>query len=137
MAFGDPPLRQQWRIGDIRREHVLFVGEEVTGVIDFAAACVDSVAGDVARLLGSMAGDDPQRRRASLQAYQSLRPLDEHERVAVELFDVGGVCVAISNWARWLAVEGRQVGPAPRVVARLRKLTRRACKMRGPPPPPR
>ena len=37
---------------DIHRDHVLFTGDRVTGVIDFGAAKVDSPATDLARLFG-------------------------------------------------------------------------------------
>lgn len=124
-SFGDPPLRQQWRIGDVRREHILFVGDEVSGVVDFNAACVDSVAGDVARLLGSMAGDDPVLRRAGLASYEARRPLTDPERQAVELFDRGGLCVAVTNWARWVAVEQKRLGPDEKVAARIQELANR------------
>lgn len=130
-AMGDPPLPQHWRIGDVRREHVLFVGGEVTGVIDFGAACVDSVAGDVARLLGSMAGDDPVLRQAGLTAYEACRPLSDVERHAVELFDAGGLCVAVSNWLRWVAVEGKRFGSDEKIAARLGELGTRLSAVRG------
>ena len=39
-------------IGDVWHDHILFEGDAVTGMIDFAAAKVDHVAADLARLLG-------------------------------------------------------------------------------------
>ena len=43
---------------DIWHDHVLFTGERVTGLVDFGALRPESVAGDVALLVGSLAGDD-------------------------------------------------------------------------------
>ena len=39
-------------------DHVLFDGDRVTGIIDFAAAKVDHVAADLARLFGESDPDD-------------------------------------------------------------------------------
>ena len=47
---------------DIWHENILFDGETVTGLIDFGSLRAENVAADVARLLGSMAEDDPRRR---------------------------------------------------------------------------
>jgi Ser/Thr protein kinase RdoA (MazF antagonist) len=47
-------LPLQRRLGDVHHDHVLFTGDEVTGVVDFGAADYDSPAGDVGRLLGSL-----------------------------------------------------------------------------------
>ena len=44
--------------GDLWHDHVLFSGEEVTGLIDFDAMKIDSRALDLARLLGSLVKDD-------------------------------------------------------------------------------
>ena len=50
----------QWCLRDIHRGNLLFANDHVTGLVDFGAASIDSVAGDIARLVGSIAGDDPQ-----------------------------------------------------------------------------
>src|SRR5262249_54862628 len=43
---------------DIWHDHVLFSDETVTGVIDFGGVKLDHVTVDLARLLGSLIGDD-------------------------------------------------------------------------------
>ncbi len=60
-------------IRDIWSDHVLFEGNQVSGIIDFGAMRMETVAGDVARLLGSMAGDDLLAWQQGLAAYQTLR----------------------------------------------------------------
>jgi Ser/Thr protein kinase RdoA (MazF antagonist) len=86
------------RHGDAHLGNFLFTENEVTGVIDYGAADLDSQAADVGRLLGSLAGDDPQNRGTALDIYQSVRPLSELEVAAVDLFDRGGVIVAAHRW---------------------------------------
>ena len=69
------PVRLQPCIRDIHRQHVLFEGDSVSGLIDFGAMRVESVAGDVARLMGSLAGDDSAARRTAIEAYKQENPL--------------------------------------------------------------
>src|SRR5262245_33352848 len=52
------PLPLQPAIRDLHHDHVLFTGDEVTGLIDFGALRIDTPLTDVARLLGSLASDD-------------------------------------------------------------------------------
>lgn len=96
----DLPL--QWRLGDVHHDHILFTGDEVTGVVDFGAVDYDSPAGDVARLLGSLVGDDADLRRQGLAAYQQVRLLSSEEVAAVDFFDSTGTVIAAANWIEWL-----------------------------------
>ena len=118
-------LELQWRLGDIHREHVLFTGRKVTGVVDFGAACIDSAVGDVARLAGSLVGDHQQSWHAGLATYEQVRPLSTLQRQAIVAFDAGGVVGASANWLTWLFVERREHWPMPLVEARLTHLADR------------
>jgi Ser/Thr protein kinase RdoA (MazF antagonist) len=118
------PLPLEWRLGDVWHDHILFTGEEVTGVIDFAAAGVDSPAGDVARLLGSLVGDDADGWRRGLAAYESVRPLTPAERDAVRFFDESGTLLSTANWLRWLFGEPPGVRPPARRPVELARLAR-------------
>jgi homoserine kinase type II len=104
-------------IRDVWHDHVLFTGDCVTGLIDFGAMRVESVAADVARLLGSLAGDDRSLWQVGLAAYCSIRPLSEDERTLVGVLDQSGVVLAVLNWLEWLYRQRRQF-PDPRAVAR-------------------
>ena len=103
----DVPLPLQWCLRDVRHDHVLFSGEEVSGLLDFGAVAVDSVAGDLARLLGSIVNDQPESWLAGIDAYDKQRPLSTAEFRAIVGFDQGGLLCSATNWVRWLFVEGR------------------------------
>jgi Ser/Thr protein kinase RdoA (MazF antagonist) len=112
-------------IRDIHHEHVLFVGDSATGVIDFGAMRFDSVAGDVARLLGSLVGNEQLCWQAGLAAYEAWRPLSAVERNLVDVFDGSGVLLGAMNWLDWLFVQRRQFADLARVQARLEELLAR------------
>jgi homoserine kinase type II len=52
LSDGQFPLQPCLR--DIWHDHVLFTGDEVTGMVDFGAVAIDTPATDIARLLGSL-----------------------------------------------------------------------------------
>ncbi|MCA9238011.1 MAG: phosphotransferase, partial [Planctomycetales bacterium] len=92
-----------WRLGDARREHVLFTGDAVTGVVDFGAAGVDTPVGDLVRLLGSFVADDSDRWRRGIEAYQSVRPLSDVELRVIEPLRHSEPLLAAANWIGWLS----------------------------------
>jgi Ser/Thr protein kinase RdoA (MazF antagonist) len=123
------PLPLQWRLGDIWHDHVLFTGDKVTGIIDFGAAGIDSSAGDIARLLGSLVGDDRERWQAGLAAYETERTLSPLEREAAAVFDASGTIAAAANWLAWLwprsPADAPPISNRPAALDRLRKLKER------------
>jgi Ser/Thr protein kinase RdoA (MazF antagonist) len=103
---------------DIWHDHVLFTGACVTGVVDFGAVRTDHVAADLARLLGSLAGDDAELRETGWTAYAGQRPFSAEERALAELLDWTGIVAGTRNLLRWLA--------SPRIHAEYQEgLTRR------------
>jgi Ser/Thr protein kinase RdoA (MazF antagonist) len=94
-------------IGDIWHDHVLYIGERVSGIIDFGGMRADTVAGDVARLLGSLVGDDAEGWQIGLAAYDRLRRLTIDERRLVTAFDRSGVLMGGLEWIRWIYVDCR------------------------------
>ena len=115
----DVPLPLQWCLRDVKCDHLLFTGAQVTGVIDFGAAAVDSVAGDVARLVASLVGDDRQQWLTAIEAYHACRPLSPAERRAIDSFDRGRTLAATANWLRWLFVEERSFADVETVKMQL------------------
>jgi len=117
-----PKLPLQPAIRDIHRDHVLFTGDEVTGLIDFGAMRIDTPLADVARLVGSLAGDDPEAREFALNAYSELRPLNDDDRGFIDLLDETGLILSAFNWLAWLYVERRDMGPTAPIVRRLNEI---------------
>lgn len=111
---------------DIWSAHVLFTGEKVTGLIDFDAMRVDSVALDLARLLGSYAGDDEALWEAGLAAYDEAHTRLIHaERHLAQLYDELAVILTPVQWLSWILLERRDFEPAavlPRLDATLSRL---------------
>lgn len=114
-----PCLRDVWS------EHVLFTGDEVTGLIDAHACRSDNVTTDVARLLGSLVGDNRAAWQFATDAYQQAHPLTADECVLLELFDRSGVLLSGMTWLDWVCLRGRQFSNREKVIARLESILSR------------
>lgn len=112
-------VQQQPVLRDVWHDHVLFEGDTVSGIVDFGAMNIDSVATDVARLVGSLAADDRSRWQTALAAYTELRPLNEQEANLVRICDSSGVLLAGLNWLQWIYVEGREFENQGEIISRL------------------
>ena len=94
----------------------------VTGIVDFGAMRVESVAADLARLLGSLAGDDPQAWQARPGRYQQVRSLSDDELRLVTVFDRTTVLLGGLQWLEWIYLEGREFSDHRAVMARIRRI---------------
>jgi homoserine kinase type II len=112
-------------IRDIHRDHVLFEGNEVTGLIDFGALRLDTPLTDVARLLGSLVGDDLDAQSRSLEAYAEIRELTPVDLKRINLFDTATILGSALNWLRWLYLEHLDMGLVAVVAPRLDGILRR------------
>jgi Ser/Thr protein kinase RdoA (MazF antagonist) len=110
---------------DVWHDHVLFTGNEVTGLIDYGALKIDHVAVDLARLLGSMVADDAAMRDMGLRAYTRLRPLSAEEQELVDDLDRTGTIIGMSNWLKWLYRDRKRFDDYRAVAARLADLVQR------------
>lgn len=106
-------------IRDLRREHVLFDGERVSGLVDFGALRHDYCGCDIARLIGSWLGDRQHERQQALAAYQEVRPLSNADLELIELVDRANVLVSPTNWFRWLGAERREFEDPSQVIQQL------------------
>jgi homoserine kinase type II len=113
-------------IRDIWHDHVLYQGERVSGFIDFGAMRIETPVGDIARLLGSLVGNDPQRWREGLAAYEEVRPVTDDQRRLLAAFDAANITLAGLNWIDWLYVQRRQFRDLDQVAGRLAEICRRA-----------
>ena len=109
-------------IRDIWHDHVLFLDGQVSGIVDFGAMRVDNIATDIARLLGSLVGDEREGWRQGLEAYETVRPISEHEGRLIKAFDRSGVVLALVNWLRWIYLEKRIFERRDAVEARFDEL---------------
>lgn len=107
------PVTLQPCIRDIWHDHVLYTGERVSGFVDFGAMRMEAIAGDVARLLGSLAVDDEQLWEIGLQSYHSANPppdqaaMDAHRHL-IRTWDAANVLLTGLQWVQWLFVDGRR-----------------------------
>jgi Ser/Thr protein kinase RdoA (MazF antagonist) len=104
---------------DIWHDHLLFVDDEVSGVVDFDALRVDSVCLDLVRLMQSLVGNDGPQWQAGLAAYQQLRILTEVEQRLIPVLRQVNPLLSVATWLQWGLVEGRQFENLDRVIERL------------------
>jgi homoserine kinase type II len=118
-------------IRDVWHENVLFEGDAVTGLVDFGAVDWESPAIDVARLLGSMAGNDSAQWQNGLAAYETIRMLSPQELQLIVALDAGGTVVGSANWLQWLYIDQRSFDDDAKVVGRMRELLGRLQHFRA------
>lgn len=106
---------------DVRPEHFLLANARVTGLVDYGAMGVDSVAGDLARLLAEWIGMDRALRGEALDAYAAIRPLTEEETLLIDAFERSGALLGAGRWASWYFLESRVFREPDAVVQGLRK----------------
>jgi homoserine kinase type II len=124
---------QQPCLRDIWHDHVLFEGNRVSGIIDIGSMRLDNVAIDIARLLGSLCGNDRDGWATGLDAYRACRPLAETELALLRTFDRSQVMLAGVKWVEWVFVELRTFDDPPAVVERMERILSRlrgACLVR-------
>ncbi len=110
---------------DVWHDHLLFEGDRLTGLIDYGAVKLDTVAVDLARMLGSLGGDDEPTWQAGLRAYREVRPLSQEDEDLARELDKTGVAIGLLNWVRWLAVEARPFEDEGAVYRRFGELLER------------
>jgi Ser/Thr protein kinase RdoA (MazF antagonist) len=124
-AWLNVPLRLQPCVCDPWRAHVLYTGDAVTGLVDFGSAKTDHIAVDLARLLGSLVGDEGARWQIGINSYRQVGPITDDEcRLARDLDRIGTV-LAATHWLRWLYLDGRRFDSPSAVLERLQYLLAR------------
>ncbi len=100
-------IRVQPTLRDARPEHFLFDGERLSGLVDFGAMGVESVAADLARLTGEWLDGDPATRREAISSYERVRPLDPVEARLIDVFETTTALLIGERWTRWHYLENR------------------------------
>jgi hypothetical protein len=80
---------------------------------------------DIARLVGSLVGDDQESRTFAFQSYAELRPLSPTDLELIDLLDDSGLVLSGLNWLTWLYLERRDMGPLDPIVERLNGIYQR------------
>lgn len=119
-AAGAPVVRQPC-LRDVRPGHFLFTGEVVTGLVDYGAMGLETVAADLARLLAEWLGPAPDLRNAGLDAYSSVRPIDPSETALIAGFERSAALLGPGHWVRWHFLEGRTFEDPVAVVRGIEK----------------
>jgi homoserine kinase type II len=114
---------------DARPEHLLFEDERVTGLVDFGAMAIETVAADLARLLAEWVGADRSARADALDAYSVVRPLDDAESDLLKVFEDSADLIGGGHWVRWHFVEGRVFGHPEAVLRGLERGADRAARL--------
>jgi Ser/Thr protein kinase RdoA (MazF antagonist) len=110
---------------DVWHDHVLFEQDSVSGFVDFGSVKQDHVTADLARLLGSLAGEDRSAFGDGVDAYNEVRPIGFHDAANVLSLDRTGLLLGIANWLRWLYHDGRTFNDRAAVARRLGELVQR------------
>ena len=84
--------------GDARRENILFVGNEISGFIDYCAMRKDCREVDVSRMISSFAGDDHLMWTNALNAYSEI---SEINYLVCRKLDILGTIVSLYRWLKW------------------------------------
>jgi Ser/Thr protein kinase RdoA (MazF antagonist) len=137
-TWEDASLRIQPVLRDVWSDHVLFVADSVSGLIDIHAANTGTVAGDISRLLASWRlptsekSDDwspDERVRAgweeAISHYESIRPLSDAERRLIGVLDDAACLLTPWVWIRWLLLEQRRFENWEKVEKRVKACFRR------------
>ena len=118
--FVDQVFPVQPVIRDVWHDHVLFSGNEVTGMVDFGAMQMDNVALDLSRLLGSLVGNQSHRWQTAIDHYSKLRPLNPNETEFVFALDQCATFLGSLSWLKWLLIDRRCFESSEQVEKRVR-----------------
>lgn len=115
----------QYCIRDIWHDHLFFVGDKVSGIVDFGAVAKDNIAADLSRMLGSLIGNETSKWEIGLQEYSSIRELSEAEMQLISAYDRSTTMLAGMNWLKWILLEKRTFESLEPIEKRIQRLLNR------------
>lgn len=108
LGGADDPVSIRLCLRDVHREHILFTGDVVTGVVDFGSCGLDTPACDLARLLGSLVPEDAPAWQRAFGWYRQVAPLSDAEADLALRLDRTGAMIGAMHWLEWLMHERRR-----------------------------
>lgn len=108
---------------DIWYRNLLMVDRRVSSLLDFGSMGVDSVATDVARLLGSLTRPGSELWRRGLDSYLAVRGCSPAELQLVSVIECANWCMSGMKWLDWILLEKREFADPAEVLSRLEELS--------------
>lgn len=112
-------------VRDIWHDHLIFCGNELSGLVDFGAMQMDNVACDLSRALGSIVPEERSRWECAIEAYSQFRPLTHQEIDLIYVLDQPSAFLGALNWLKWILIEQRAFESEANVKLRIMDLTSR------------
>lgn len=97
----------QMVLRDVHRQHILFREAAVTGLVDFDAVGVDTVATDLARWVADFAekpADFPVLVDAAVVGYQRFAPISACESDLASAICEASAIILLANWVVWMSL---------------------------------
>jgi Ser/Thr protein kinase RdoA (MazF antagonist) len=124
-----PCLRDVWH------DHVLFTGDDVSGLIDPSACRCENVVSDLSRVLGSLVADDRSAWEYAVECYARQRELRPTELRLLPILNRSSVLLSGLTWLDRYYLQRRPISDPETVVARLEKIVVRLAHLTGRPHP--
>ncbi len=124
-AMSQRPVPLHPCLRDVWHDHLLFTGDEVTGLVDPSATRTENVAADLSRLLGSLLGQWSERWETALDWYAQARRLSGDERQLVRVLHDSGVLLSGMTWIKRRMAGSIPDDRLPSVIARMEAIRNR------------
>jgi Ser/Thr protein kinase RdoA (MazF antagonist) len=101
-----------WVLRDVHREHILFEGGQVTGMVDFDAVNQDTRATDLARWVGSFAdfGNSTSHLwTAAIEGYTQQHTISPCEQELAGAIEEASWFIHLANWVIWTTKSSREI----------------------------
>jgi Ser/Thr protein kinase RdoA (MazF antagonist) len=106
------PVPTSWVLRDVHREHILFEGGQVTGMVDFDAVNQDTTATDLARWVGSFADfghPTASLWNAAMEGYTAQHTITPCEQELAGAIEEASWYIQLANWVIWTSKGNREI----------------------------